>query len=121
MYRRIFCILMVAALTAWGLDARLGKASQTLQADGQVAPQEYSSGLELWGMISESTGEVTKRAATVFVARDDAGLAVAVVSATHARIAVDERDMIEVRVAPPGGATVVATIDGEGKLVAPDG
>ena len=47
MYRRIFCILMIAALTAWGLDARLGKASQTLQADGQVAPQEYSSGLEL--------------------------------------------------------------------------
>ncbi|MBR4517784.1 MAG: hypothetical protein IKO65_02155, partial [Victivallales bacterium] len=121
MIRQALCFLVATALSLSAIEARLGKAAQRIEVDGQVSPGEYASGLELWGMVSEATGEVTKRAATVFVARDDAGLAVAVVSATHARIAVDERDMIEVRVAPPGGEAVVATLDGTGALVAPDG
>ncbi len=115
MCRQSICFLLVAAFSAFAIEARLGKADQHIEVDGQVAPQEYASGLEFWGMLSTATGEVSQRKCTLFLARDDEGLAAAVVCETHPHIAVDTQEGIEVTVTPPNGKPVIVAFNGKGE------
>ncbi|MBR6470751.1 MAG: hypothetical protein IKS83_03045, partial [Victivallales bacterium] len=120
-----FCLSLLALFfltampSAVAFEARLGKTSEPLNIDGEVAPGEYASGLELWGLLSKSTGEVSRRTATLYLARDDEGLALAVVSGIHDRIGADSRDAVRLTITSPSNETISAMIDGEGRLSAP--
>ena len=102
-------------------EARLGKASEPLNIDGEVSPGEYASGLEIWGLLSDSTGEVSQRTATLYLARDDEGVSMAIVRETHPHIEVDIHEVVGLSVIPPNGKGAYATTNGKGELEFPAG
>ncbi|MBR4125338.1 MAG: hypothetical protein IKR13_03965, partial [Victivallales bacterium] len=99
-------------------EARLGKTSEPLNIDGEVSPGEYASGLEIWGLLSDSTGEVSQRTATLYLARDDEGVSMAIVRETHPHIEVDIHEVVGLSVIPPNGKGAYTTTNGKGEFPA---